>query len=142
MNKKGFTLIEILVVIAIIGMLSALALISFTSARARGRDARRLSDLRQMATALELYNNDQNSYPDADITLGDATHDCLNSDGFRAFAGCTDPYMLKVPTDPVAGTFYHYTGSSTSYVITATLEGTVNNFSGDVQVSPAGVTQR
>lgn len=140
MNKKGFTLIEILVVIAIIGILSALALVSFSSARARSRDARRMSDLRQMLTALELYNNDQAVYPSASgISLGDVNHACLNSSGFGV-QGCSSPYMMKVPTDPQGG-YYTYTGSSTSYVITATLEGTVNNLSGTVHASQNGITQ-
>lgn len=68
MNKitknKGFTLIELLVVIAIIGILSAVVLVSLNSARQKSRDARRLSDIRQIQTAMELYYNDNGAYPD------------------------------------------------------------------------------
>ncbi len=143
MNRKGFTLIEILVVISIIGILSALALVSFSSARLRSRDARRLSDLRQISTALELYNNDQGIYPTANnINLGDIDHDCLNASGFRAFSGCDSPYMQKVPTDPTAGRYFIYTGSSTSYIITAILEGTVNNLTGNIAATPAGIVKQ
>jgi type II secretion system protein G len=63
--QKGFTLIELLVVIAIIGILSAVVLVSLNSARAKSRDARRLSDIRQIMTALEIYYNDNGAYPDA-----------------------------------------------------------------------------
>ncbi|HYC80068.1 MAG TPA: type II secretion system protein [Candidatus Binatia bacterium] len=63
-KEKGFTLIELLVVIAIIGILSAVVLVSLNSARAKSRDARRLSDLRQIMTALEIYYNDNGAYPD------------------------------------------------------------------------------
>ena len=64
-NKKGFTLIELLVVIAIIGLLSTLAVVSLNSARVKARDARRMSDLKQISTAMELYASDSNigSYP-------------------------------------------------------------------------------
>ena len=55
MNKKGFTLIELLVVIAIIGLLSTLAVVALGSARLKARDAKRVSDLKQIQTALELY---------------------------------------------------------------------------------------
>ncbi len=63
MNKKGFTLIELLVVIAIIGLLSTLAVVSLNNARAKSRDAKRIADVKQIQTALELYYNDNNGYP-------------------------------------------------------------------------------
>jgi prepilin-type N-terminal cleavage/methylation domain-containing protein len=53
-NKKGFTLIELLVVIAIIGLLSTMAVVSLNSARMKSRDARRLSDVKQLATMMSL----------------------------------------------------------------------------------------
>ncbi len=57
-NKKGFTLIELLVVIAIIGLLSTMAVISLNSARLKARDAKRLSDVKQMSTLLSLVESD------------------------------------------------------------------------------------
>ncbi|OGY45023.1 MAG: hypothetical protein A3A24_02510 [Candidatus Buchananbacteria bacterium RIFCSPLOWO2_01_FULL_46_12] len=60
---KGFTLIELLVVIAIIGLLSTLAVVALNSAREKARDAKRVADVKQVQTALELYYNDASSYP-------------------------------------------------------------------------------
>ena len=54
-SARGFTLIELLVVIAIIGILSSVVLASLNSARKKGRDARRIADLKQLQLALELY---------------------------------------------------------------------------------------
>jgi prepilin-type N-terminal cleavage/methylation domain-containing protein len=59
----GFTLIELLVVIFIIGLLSSIVLTSINAARVKARDARRLADVRQIATAIQFYYDDNNSFP-------------------------------------------------------------------------------
>ncbi len=56
-NKKGFTLIEMLVVVSLIGILAALALVSFGASQKQARDTNRKSDLKQYQTALEMYGN-------------------------------------------------------------------------------------
>ncbi|MEI8360630.1 MAG: type II secretion system protein [bacterium] len=62
-NQKGFTLIELLVVIAIIGILSTLAVISLNNARTKAQDAKIVSDVKSVQTALELFRNDWSTYP-------------------------------------------------------------------------------
>jgi len=142
MNKKGFTLIELLVVIAIIGLLSTLAVVALGNARQKARDARRLSDLKQLQTALELYYTDQTAYPSTLDTgvLGGAGGVCLGTAGFSASAGCAGAYMGQVPADPLAAQNYVYTGASSSYSVTATLETTVNGLTGGVTLSPSGIS--
>ncbi len=67
---KGFTLIELLVVIAIIGILSSVVLASLNTARQKARDARRISDLKNIQLALELYaDSNQGSYPTSSINV-------------------------------------------------------------------------
>ncbi|MFH1226189.1 MAG: prepilin-type N-terminal cleavage/methylation domain-containing protein [bacterium] len=86
-NKKGFTLVELLVVIAIIGLLATLAIVALNSARMKARDAKRVGDVKQIQTALELYFNDNGSYPSAAtaITLGPA-----NQDDPLVYTDCND----------------------------------------------------
>ena len=62
-NKKGFTLIEILVVVAIISILSAIAIPNFLQAQTRSKVSRVKSDFRTIATALEAYAADHNDFP-------------------------------------------------------------------------------
>jgi type II secretion system protein G len=63
-KSKGFTLIELLVVVAIIGILATVVLSSLSSARERARDAKRLTGIKTIQTALEMYANDNNGrYP-------------------------------------------------------------------------------
>ena len=90
-NKQGFTLIELLVVIAIIGLLSTLSIVALNQARARARDARRLADVKQIQTALEMYYNDKGGYPAA-VTPGASIVDP---------AASTTVYMDIVPTPPL-----------------------------------------
>jgi type II secretion system protein G len=140
MKRKGFTLIELLVVIAIIGLLSTLAVVALGSARERARDSKRVSDLRQIQTALELYYTENDSYPIASssVTLGAGNYVCLNVSGWAA-TGCTDPYMGLVPDDPGASAYDYTSTDGTTYTIDATLEGQVNDLDGTVQASPNGI---
>ena len=62
-KQRSFTLIELLVVIAIVGVLAALVMPSINNARTKARDAKRLEDLRQFSSALEMYYSDNNHYP-------------------------------------------------------------------------------
>ncbi len=72
-SKKGFTLIELLVVIAIIGVLATLAVVSLQNARKNARDAKRIADVKQMQTALELYFNDWQEYPPSTTIMQNGT---------------------------------------------------------------------
>ena len=102
-RAKGFTLIELLVVIAIIGVLATIVLASLNSARTKGQDATRISDVKSLETALELYYNDHNTYPQSpvgngDVFLNDAT---LN-------AALVPTYLSGMPAILVADSAHYY----------------------------------
>ncbi len=141
--RRGFTLIELLVVIVIIGILATLATVTLSSARAKARDARRVSDVKQIQTALELYYNDVTSYP--------AT--ALVSDNLALFNGTTT-YMAKIPGNPLTsdsgctgspGTLSYYLYSQvtagTSYSLQYCVTGTTGNVTaGTHTATPGGLT--
>jgi prepilin-type N-terminal cleavage/methylation domain-containing protein len=143
-KQKGFTLIELLVVIAIIGLLSTLAVVALNNARQKSRDAKRVSDIKQMQTALELYYTDNNMY--------------ASSTDSGKIASTTNTYMGAIPANPTPnGTNYVYlpcTGSggtyscfrntptmfASSYVIEYTLEGATGQLpSGPASATPSGI---
>lgn len=62
-NKKGFTLVELMIVIAVIAILATLALFGLSGAQKGARDTQRVSILNNMRTAMERYNADKNQYP-------------------------------------------------------------------------------
>lgn len=144
-KAKGFTLIELLVVIAIIGLLSTLAVVALNNAREKSRDAKRVSDVKQIATALELYLADNNSYPTASTgtVLGGSSTKCFDEDGFvtTCDAGGTT-YMGLVPSNPTpGGANYSYTSADGStYSLTFTLEGATGGLTaGAHTASPTGI---
>lgn len=149
-KAKGFTLVELLVVIAIIGLLSTLAVVALGSARSRARDARRISDIKQIQTALELYHADQGVYPIENptaITLGaSGSTDTLTENGFENAASPTGSvtYMGQVPANfdsPASIADYDYVSDATgtTYTITFELEGTVSGLSGTITATPSGL---
>ncbi len=100
-RRQGFTLIELLVVVAIMGLLAALAVVALNNARQRARDARRVADVKQIQTALELYYLDNNEYPNADATSSDIDGKCISGNGAIADpCGGTPTYMAVIPTNP------------------------------------------
>ncbi len=90
-KNKGFTLIELLVVIAIIGILSSVVLASLNSAREKSRDAKRVSDIKQLQLALELYFDSNSQYP---VAITDLSPTFIPSD----------------PLDPIDDVVYRYAG--------------------------------
>lgn len=140
-NKRGFTLIELLVVIAIIGLLSTLAVVALSSARQKARDAKRLADLKNIETGLEFYYNDNNAYPGGSAAnLGSTDYKCLDTAGYHTLAACAaNAYLPNIPVGPSPSEYYVYTAASSSYSISATLEGSVSGLSGAVQLRPGGI---
>jgi general secretion pathway protein G len=104
-DNRGFSLLELLVAVSIIVVLSSVVIAGFHAAREKAQDAQRITELKQMKIALELYHNDHGHYP-------------RQSDGANGRIGegagvdeALSDYMEEVPVDPAGpgnDTYYYY----------------------------------
>lgn len=129
-NSNGFSLIELLIVIAVISIIMVVLVPNFVGVRERARDTQRKSDLSTIQKALELYKLDTSpapAYPTSGA-LGSSTCGQCWSSG----AGCTgNIYLRRVPCDPgsTGPTPYFYNpggGNALTYTLTACLENYVD----------------
>jgi prepilin-type N-terminal cleavage/methylation domain-containing protein len=147
-GKQGFTLMELLIVIALLGFLIVAGFASYTTSLQRSRDTKRKGDLRQIAASLETYNNDIGRYPATDAN--------------GAIVGCnddpqtpaTDPescqwntaflknevtYMVTLPGDQKTSLRYYYgtDAAGTYFQLYARLENTKDSDIPQVSGGPA-----
>lgn len=105
-KQKGFTLIELLVVIAIIAILSTVVMAGLNSARAKSRDAKRVSEVKSLQKALDLYYDTCGGYPMIDDGAGNPAVigtglTTATQDGTCVTSGETfGTYMATLPVNP------------------------------------------
>ena len=125
-SSQSFTLIELLVVIAIIGLLAAIVMISLNNARAKARDARRLQDLKQFQTALELCYDKRGSYAingETTITTPCQREPFQDSDFSGSWRQICGEFMSLPPRDPKGYDYtIHTTNDFKHYVFLAQME--------------------
>lgn len=107
-SLRGFTLIELMIAISIVAIISAVGLVSYSKAQQLGRDARRKSDLQEIAKALQLYYNDNGRYPCAHWDRSNLGNPWLNDGDIGVGGTCATAkpvfnsnYISTLPVDPI-----------------------------------------
>lgn len=133
-RTHGFSLIELLVTIAIIATIIGLAVPNFLGARSRARDARRKGEMRQFQSAVQLYYNDYKIFPaDSGGPLynlvngcganGTTACPCNSSVDFAAGGtGCGTVYMTQFPNEFGTSMYYYQRSSGAGYCLKVPLE--------------------
>ncbi len=118
-KEKGFTLVELMVVIIILAILTGIAIPSYMALRNRARGTAARAEMSNIATALELFNTDYDQYPPG----SDFTTVAAELEGTGTI-NPTSAYMANVPlNDPWgAGSPYTYVGDAggTTYTLSCT----------------------
>ncbi|MFA5136908.1 MAG: type II secretion system protein GspG [Patescibacteria group bacterium] len=126
-KEYGFSFVEILVVITIIGIIAAIGTVSYTQFLMQSRDAKRKGDLEQIRAALEMYKSKNNLYPLSNEII-------FGGDLCDPVGGCaTGTYLKKIPNDPKtnSNTYYYQSTTGADYIIGSYLEQGSTSTCGD-----------
>ena len=124
-NKSGFTIVELLIVIVVIGILAAISMVAYSGVQQRARDSTRKQDLAAIAKAVNLYHADNGQYPPTQV--GWCTQ--VSNPVYPQFKDALSRYISKIPQDPIqAGEpkDYFYRNYGSSFVLYAQVEGSGN----------------
>jgi len=124
-RPSGFSILELLIVLAIVGILAAVAIYALGVSRANSRDAKRVSDVSVMRSSLSQYWLQKAQYPVTDgVDLGKPGGGAigLTTDGFSGPGGTGNVILSQVPLGPNAGEYYHYKGTANGYSLKFTTE--------------------
>lgn len=131
-RRKGFTLVELLVVIVVLAVLAAIVLPKFMDSSARSKEASLKTDLKLVRNAVATFQADIGKYPSSleDLVETDKAKVKDKDGNVVAANDWHGPYLESLPTDPISGNDFDYTaatGKVTSSASGSGLDGTVYN---------------
>ena len=147
MKSRGFTIVELLIVIVVIAILAAITIVGFNGVQARSRDSMRKADINALAKALEVHYINHGSYTQPENMCTDSSYGGFGSCGASGTTGdwdvnsdlrdlITDKLMNSLPKDPTNNDAYYYSYEPSSiaangfdgYNLCAKLETTGANY--------------
>lgn len=107
-NNKGFTIVELLIVIVVIAILAAISVVAYNGIQTRARDTQRANDISVLLKGLENYRSINSVYPTATPTSGDGGWESSFTDVNNQAAFMEYLDMSKRPLDPISNATYRY----------------------------------
>lgn len=117
--RRAFTILEVLIVVAVFGLLATLAVLSLSRARASLRDAQRLSDISTVRAGLSQYWLEKATYPESEeIMIGSTMANKFTASGFVTQSDPSTPvYLQFISGGPKSGEYYRYRGGASGYSV-------------------------
>lgn len=120
-RRPGFTIVELLIVIVVIGILAAITIVAFNGVQQRARDTIRIDDLRTIQKIVELYNAEKGSYPLPSNGSMSWSGNCTTFGSQTNYIAGISAYASKLPLDPkwknTDNKCYLYRSDGTDYMI-------------------------
>ena len=131
-KRRGFTLVELLVVIVVLAVLAAIVLPKFMNSSQRSKESALRSDLKLVRNAISMFQADTGKYPNALADLAETAVGSVKVAGGAVVTAADwhGPYLEAVPEDPIAGAAFTYDSAT----------GKVNSSSTDATLGDATVT--